>query len=190
MQAERIAALLKLLTPEQRQEYEQLLSELTTHGGDLSKLSAIDQQTLADLTHQMNPDIQQESIPDSVAHTADVSDVELAGSVASVPSISPTTTPFGQYVAEQLATLTEGGSSLADAVRYSFHNKYLPVGLKDQIVSLQVYQRYQLEIDEITAKMQAVNQEQPKEARVLVGLAWFSMLYQCYQYVEAYGDLH
>lgn len=79
---------------------------------------------------------------------------------------------------------------MADAVRYSFHNKYIPVTLRDESICQQIYQRHQIEINDLTASIQSVNQAQQKEAKVLVGLAWFAMLYQCYQYVEAYGDLH
>jgi len=194
METERIASLLEQLSPEQRQDYERLLVLLSEHGGELTKLSAQDQATLASLSAAMNP--QQHHAPtvdnsEEVAdHTADVVESERLETPLKVPELSPTSTPFGLYVVEQLQILCEGGSSLADAVRYAYHNKYLPVALKDTNACNQVYQRYILEIDELTENLQAVKTVQEKEVQVLVGLAYFSILFQCYQYVEAYGDLH
>ena len=196
MSNDRAASLLELLSDEQRQAYEQLLAELSSHGGDLTKLSSKDQQTLADLTRAMTPensdiDNTDDAVLESASElTAEISEDEVVPSPKVVPEMSPTTTPFGLYVVDQLKVLCDGGSSLADAVRYGFHNKYLPVSLRDPIICQQIYQRYELEIDDITNSLQSVNREQAKEAHVLVGLAWFSTLYQCYQYVEAYGDLH
>ena len=193
MQNERIEILLQQLSSQQRKDYERLLTELSAHGGDLSKLSSADQETLATLSAAMNPETEitetETTEPDSEL-TAEVSRDEDVAIPGSAPTISPTTTPFGMYVYEQLQLLCEGGSTMADAVRYGFHNKYLPVGLRDAQVCQQIYQRHRLEIDELTASIQSVNKEQPKETHVIVGLAWFTMLYQCYQYVEAYGDLH
>ncbi|NNJ73348.1 MAG: hypothetical protein HKP09_09210 [Enterobacterales bacterium] len=194
METERIASLLEQLSPEQRRDYERLLSLLSEHGGDLTKLSAQDQETLANLSAAMNPQQDHTSTvvsSDEVAdHTADVAQTDRDETLLKVPELSPTSTPFGLYVVEQLKILCDGGSSLADAVRYAYHNKYLPVALKDSNACNQIYQRYILEIDELTENLQAVKTVQAKEVQVLVGLAYFSILFQCYQYVEAYGDLH
>ena len=194
MQADRIADLLAQLSPEQRQDYERLLQELSQNGGDISQLTPAEQQLLAELSAAMQPTAEASKVvdsePDVAEQTANVTQPEETQVTRPAPQYSPSATPFGMYVVEQLKVLCEGGSSLADAVRYAFHNKYLPVALRDDMACGQIYQRHRLEIDDLTASLQAVNEAQPKEARVLVGLAWFSILYQCYQYVEAYGDLH
>ena len=200
MSTEHIQTLLSELTEQEHQQFEQLLEELKHVKGDMSQLSAEHQQMLANLaaTHMETDEIQESVSSTNTEAPVDVTatdtastdeDIIAAPAPTEVPDHSPTDTPFGQYVVDHIKTLTEGGSSMADAVRYAFHNKYLPPSLREEVICKDVLQRYQADILTLADSFKSLESAHLADAKLLVGFAWFAVVYDCYQYIEAYGDL-
>ena len=200
MNTEHIQTLLSELTEQEQQQFEQLLEELKCVNGDMSQLSAEYQLMLADLaaTHMKTDETQMPVLSDNVEVPVDVTatdtasideDIIAAPAPTEVPDYSPTDTPFGQYVVDHIKALTEGGSSMADAVRYAFHNKYLPPSLREEMVCKDILQRYQADILTLADSFKSLESAHLADAKLLVGFAWFAVVYDCYQYIEAYGDL-
>lgn len=198
MESDQIQALLAELSTQEQQQFEQLLDELKTVKGDLTQLSAEHQNLLADLANRHMPITAEddsgsietgpgESLITATEHST--TDAQVTPTVAEVPEHSPTDTPFGQYVLEQIKTLCEGGSSLADAVRYAFHNKYLPYPLRQDEVCKEILQRYQADILALADSFKSLESAHLADAKLLVGFAWFAVVYDCYQHIEAYGEL-
>ena len=208
MDADKIQQLLSELTAEEQAQFQQILQHLQAVGGDMSALSEQDSSLMAKLAsghYQAAPEenAQPNQDPEAKAYglvmdkediiadySATVTDEPEETEQPKAPVESPNSTDFGQYVVDQIKTLCEGGSSLADAIRYAFHNKYIPMPLKDDSVCLTIYNRYQSEIDALNQKLESFDSMQDPDPKLVVGLAWFSMLFQCYQYIEAHGDLH
>ena len=194
MEADQIQALLAELSTEEQQQFEQLLDELKTVKGDLTRLSNDNQSLLAGLAERHMPkaaevsDSATEQMPVTATEHS-VADTQDAPAVTELPDRSPTDSPFGQYVIEHIKSLCEGGSSLADAVRYAFHNKYLPYPLRQDDVCKEVLQRYQADILSLADSFKSLESAHLADAKLLVGFAWFAVVYDCYQYVEAYGEL-
>ncbi len=192
MESDQIRALLAELSTAEQQQFEQLLTELKSVNGDISQLSQSHQDLLRELAAKHQPVItaQDDDIQHSEQLTAtEVTEEEPLTPVAELPEHSPTDTPFGQYVIEQVKTLCEGGSSLADAVRYAYHNKYLPYQLRQDEVCKEVLQRYQADILSLADSFKSLESAHLADAKLLVGFAWFAVIYDCYQHIEAYGDL-
>ena len=141
----------------------------------------------SDIEHEGEDTATQQASVTATEHS--VADTQATPPVAEVPDHSPTDTPFGQYVIEHIKTLCEGGSSLADAVRYAFHNKYLPYPLRQDEVCKDILQRYQADILALADSFKSLESAHLADAKLLVGFAWFAVVYDCYQYVEAYGEL-
>ena len=197
MESDQIQALLAELSTDEQQEFEQLLLELKSVKGDLSQLSEEYQLTLTKLAqkHMPQPEEPKEAVDEvrvaseSITATEIIDDSNNAVFAAAIPETSPIETPFGQYVIEQLKTLCEGGSSLADAVRYAFHNKYLPYHLREELVCKDILQRYQADILTIADSFKELESAHHADAKLLVGFAWFGVVFDCYQYIETYGEL-
>lgn len=199
MSTDHIQTLLSELTEQEQQQFEQLLDELKLVKGDMTQLSPEHQQMLAELAaSHYEDDESQASEIDNTEVPLDVTATDTASTdeeitptpaPAEVPDHSPTDTPFGQYVVDHIKTLTEGGSSMADAVRYAFHNKYLPPSLREEVICKDVLQRYQADILTLADSFKSLESAHLADAKLLVGFAWFAVVYDCYQYIEAYGDL-
>ena len=196
MNTDHIQALLSELTEQEQQQFEQLLEQLKSVNGDLTQLSSEHQQMLATLaeSHMVADETEEQTQPDSVpvdvTATADDSEQVVSQSAPTeLPDRSPTDTPFGQYVVDQIKTLCEGGSSMADAVRYAFHNKYLPPALREEVICKDILQRYQTDILTLADSFKSLESAHLADAKLLVGFAWFAVVYDCYQYIEAYGEL-
>lgn len=185
-----IQQLLAELSPEEQQDFQTLLDDLVAVGGDINKLPASDKARLASLAsrHQQQPEQESAASPEELT-ASEVVD-EVAATAVDAPEQSPIQSDFGQYVVDQVKTLCEGGSSLADAIRYAYHNKYLPVALRDDQVCKDLLQRYQQDILDLAHSFKSLESAHLADAKLLVGFAWFAMIFQCYQYVEAYGELH
>ena len=100
-------------------------------------------------------------------------------------------TEFGAYMIDHInESLCQGGASTADAIRYAFHNRWMPEKLKNRDICEDLFYRY---YDDIEAANKGIQDNSPSHANndtvVAVGLAWFTNLYRCYQLVEAEGDI-
>ena len=198
MESDQINALLAELSEQEQAQFKQLLIELSNSKGDLSALSEEHQLMLATLANKHQP-VTEPAIADQADTSSKTQSVTATDQETSEPSLkpvaelaehSPTDTPFGQYVIEHVKTLCEGGSSLADAVRYAYHNKYLPFQLRDDAVCKDVLQRYQADILTLADSFKSLESAHLADAKLLVGFAWFAVIYDCYQYIEAYGELN
>jgi hypothetical protein len=185
--------LLAELSAEEQEIFAQILANLSAVNGDISQLSSSDQEQLGKLVkkhHDQEPQ-QPESHSDSTPTATETPVPDELDTVApEAPDESPTQSDFGQYVVDHIKVLCEGGSSLSDAVRYAYHNKYLPVTLRDEQVCKEVLQRYQGDILQLAHSFRQLESAHLADAKLLVGFAWFAVVYECYQYIEAYGDLH
>lgn len=197
MNTDHIQSLISELSVQEQQQFEEILDQLKSFNGDMSQLSTEHQQMLTQLAADHRVTEEETSSTDcsstAVTATAEVSDKDdnvAARNVAEAPDRSPTVTPFGQYVVERIKTLCEGGSSMSDAVRYAFHNKYLPPSLREEVICKDILQRYQTDILTLADSFKSLESAQLADAKLLVGFAWFAVVYDCYQYVEAYGDLN
>lgn len=196
MDSDTISALLASLSEAEQAEFVTLLEHLKTVGGDIEKLSDEDKSKLQSLAARHNSDNQNDvenvqAEPESLTATPSKEAVyhEAESAKGEVPDSSPTQTLFGQYVISQVRTLCEGGSSLSDAIRYAYHNKYLPVSLREEVVCKDVLQRYQSDILDLAHSFRSLESAHLADAKLLVGFAWFAVIYDCYQYIEAYGEL-
>ena len=197
MNTDHIQSLLSELSEQEQQQFEDILEQLKSVNGDMSQLSAEHQQMLTALAADHRVSEGETSAAESdltavttTAEASDEDDTVTTSTVAEVPDRSPTDTPFGQYVVERIKTLCEGGSSMSDAVRYAFHNKYLPPSLREEVICKDILQRYQTDILTLADSFKSLESAHLADAKLLVGFAWFAVVYDCYQYVEAYGDLN
>ncbi|RLA05704.1 MAG: hypothetical protein DRQ47_00445 [Gammaproteobacteria bacterium] len=187
-------SLIAELSEAERPIFEQLLAKVKSLDGNIENLSADDQAQLAELVARHNqssaPNIHQQVMDDEFS-AAVTSDVDTA-KISKVTDIQrPSETEFGAYLLDCVnQSLCHGGASTADAIRYAFHNRWMPETLKNRDLCEELYYRYQ---DDIEQANQNINQHASSEANqdpiVAVGLAWFTNLYLCYQLVEAEGEI-
>jgi len=191
-------SLIAQLSESEQPIFEQLLLRLEQLDGNLELLSEEEQAKLAELVAHHNTSNAANN-PDSEL-TPDV-DNELSASVVVEPQPgvifdvttekNPATTEFGAYLLDSInESLCQGGASTADAIRYAFHNRWMPETLKNRDICEDLYYRY---FDDIDKANKSIQQHSPSHANndtvVAVGLAWFTTLYLCYQFVEAEGEI-
>lgn len=197
-------SLIAELSETERPIFEALLSRIKALDGNIHALDEDEKAKLAELIANHNVTNQYVSNQNKTTLNAD-SEVGVVETVSAAEAIEqqtisiskvsdterPTDTEFGAYLLDNInESLCQGGASTADAVRYAFHNRWMPEKLKDRDVCEELYYRF---FDEIELANKSIQQQSPSHANddtlVAVGLAWFTTLYQCYQLVEAEGDI-
>ncbi|PCJ48837.1 MAG: hypothetical protein COA74_07575 [Gammaproteobacteria bacterium] len=182
------------LSDEERPVFEDLLSRLVELDGNLDGLSDQDKQSLSGLAarHQVSSDLaNQETLQADVVSAAETSTQETSIVSNVTETLRPMETEFGAYLLDNINEhLCQSGASTADAVRYAFHNRWMPENLKNRDVCENLYYRF---IDDIDEANRSLKEQSPSKANndivVAVGLAWFTNLYRCYQLVEAEGEI-
>jgi hypothetical protein len=189
-------SLIAELSEQERPIFENLLARLVELNGNLEGLTADEQAMLAGLVtkHNISTDSASTTTQNQIADG--VSAAESSHRETSIVSnvteeLRPMETEFGAYVIDNINEhLCTGGASTADAVRYAFHNRWMPENLKNRDICETLYYRY---IDDIDLANHNLKQQSPTQANndivVAVGLAWFTNLYRCYQLVEAEGEI-
>ena len=186
-------SLIAELSERERPVFENLLARLVELKGNLEALSADEQSMLAELVAKHNVSatstVQNEQFDVLSAAETDTHQAAIISNVTE--ELRPMETEFGAYVIDNINEhLCTGGASTADAVRYAFHNRWMPENLKNRDICETLYYRY---IDDIDLANHNLKQQSPTQANndivVAVGLAWFTNLYRCYQLVEAEGEI-
>ena len=189
-------SLIDNLSAVERKTFEQLLARLEDLDGNIQDLSDDEKAELEQLVKNYNvasPESDMETFNvDEESLSANVSSDEIKVNNLSIPeSLAPMESEFAVYLIDTInESLCQGGASTADAIRYAFHNKWMPEKLKNRDICEELYYRF---VDDIEEANQAIKQhsktQASNDALVAVGLAWFTTLYQCYQLVEAVGDI-
>ena len=182
----------------ERPTFEKLLAKLELLDGNLQDLSEQEKEQLAQLAaiHKASKKQSQlqadERLDEGNSLSAAETSEEYRVKISNVSETHrPTETEFGAYLLENInESLCQGGASTADAIRYAFHNKWMPEKLKNRDVCEDIFYRYN---EDIELANLAIQKNSPSHANndtvVAVGLAWFTNLYLCYQLVEAEGDI-
>jgi len=187
--------------------FKDLLSKVQQYNGDFSQLTDEENDQLAGLVAQHNSSIdmpteEPRELPEEITENmpskesddysaAELDETDYAKVTSVSEMINPSTNEFAVYVLGIINdSLCHGGASREDAVRYAFHNKWLPDELKNRDKCEEVFYRYIDDIELLNINIdQQIQSNASKDAIVAVGLAWFTTLYQCYQLVEANGEL-
>jgi len=199
MSEDTLNPLIELLCDEDKIAFKDLLAKIKQYKGDFSLLTEQENIQLAELVakyhieeEQVNEVVESSAQFESEAFSAAEIDETNYSKVSPVAEMdNPGTNEFAVYVLGIINdSLCHGGASREDAVRYAFHNKWLPDELKDRDKCEEVFYRY---IDDIEIMNQNIDQHTKssasQDAILAVGLAWFATLYQCYQLVEANGEV-
>jgi len=187
-------ALVASLSESEKEIFQQLLLRLTALNGKIADLTDTEKEQLAELSKKHQGDftkvVSELDFSNKQHISADVSSVVNTAQISSVEDFKKTT-EFGTYVLETINhSLCEGGAGTADAIRYAFHNKWMPTNLKNRDICEALFYRYYDDIEEVGQNIQQqVTSNSNVDAVVAVGLAWFTTLYQIYQRVEAEGDI-
>ena len=185
-------SLISELSESEKQIFEKLLTRVQELKGDMSQLSPEEQSQLSQLmsTHHSEEDAKTQLEFDTVS-AAETSEKQtsIVSNVSEV--LRPMETEFGAYLIDAInESLCQGGASTADAIRYAFHNKWMPDKLKNRDICEDLYYRF---IDDIELANQGIGEQSTSHSNndtvVAVGLAWFTNLYRCYQLVEAEGEI-
>ena len=186
-------SLIAELSEVERPIFEKLLVRVEKLKGDMTQLTADEQSQLTELMSKYNNSKdsskpQQEIDTLSAAETSE-KQTAIVSDVTEV--LRPMETEFGAYMIDAInESLCQGGASTADAVRYAFHNKWMPEKLKNRDVCEDLYYRY---IDDIELANKGIAEQSASNSNndtvVAVGLAWYTNLYRCYQLVEAEGEI-
>ena len=186
-------SLIAELSEQERPIFENLLARLVELNGNLEELTADEQSMLAELVTKHNVSTTSEIHNNQTTELSAAESSHLETSIVSkvTEELRPMETEFGAYVIDNINEhLCQGGASTADAVRYAFHNRWMPENLKNRDICETLYYRY---IDDIDSANHSLKQQSPTQANndivVAVGLAWFTNLYRCYQLVEAEGEV-
>jgi hypothetical protein len=182
-------SLLSELSETERPIFEDLLIRIEQLNGDLSALSEEDKAKLSELVTSHNVSQNKIDLNSYIEPSAAETSVPQISSFTNISDIKrPTETEFGAYLLDNInESLCQGGASTADAIRYAFHNKWMPDNLKNRDICEDLYYRYLDDIEQANKSIQG-NQVN-KDTVVAVGLAWFTTLYLCYQVVEAEGEI-
>ena len=187
-----LQSLMAELSETERSTFENLLSRLEELDGNLQDLTEDERAQLAQLSSSHSVSQPDNDTEDFDTLSAAVTSEHQTANISSVSETDrPTDTEFGVYIIDSVnESLCQGGASTADAIRYAFHNRWMPEKLKNRDVCEDLYYRFYEDIEQANKQIQ---QHSPSNANndtvVAVGLAWFTYLYQCYQLVEAEGDI-
>lgn len=184
-------SLLSDLSESERSTFENLLSKLELVNGDIKALSEGEQLQLAELASAHTDNTSEHYIQPDTVSAAETSEKQTASISKVSETLRPMDTEFGAYMIDHInESLCQGGASTADAIRYAFHNRWMPDKLKNRDICEDLFYRY---YDDIEAANKGIQENSPSHANndtvVAVGLAWFTNLYRCYQLVEAEGDI-
>ncbi|MCP3674402.1 MAG: hypothetical protein GY829_08020 [Gammaproteobacteria bacterium] len=184
-------SLLSDLSESERLTFESLLSKLELVNGDIKALSEEEQLQLAELASAHADNRNDHYIQSENISAAETSEKQTATISKVSETMRPMETEFGAYMIDNInESLCQGGASTTDAIRYAFHNRWMPDKLKNRDICEDLFYRY---YDDIEAANKGIQENSPSNANndtvVAVGLAWFTNLYRCYQLVEAEGDI-
>ncbi len=176
------------LSDSQRNELENLIATLQ-RVGDVYRLPDDDRLRLLQYAQLFAGDTAQS------AATTDTTE-RIEASTTSAPATQTSTqflrTPFVAFVRETLnAELCTHGGSLADAIRYAFHNKWMPDQWKNEDTCQQLFTKYKMEIESHNAwRAQIESVHKLNESKSLaVGLAWFNTIFRLQQLLDNGVDL-
>lgn len=184
-------SLIAELSDSDRQIFEELLARVEALDGNLQQLSADDQAKLSELVAKHNSSLAEQASETETLSAAETPE-QINVSVADITEIpNPATSEFGAFLLANIDEhLCQGGASTADAIRYAFHNRWMPEKLKNRDICEDLYYRYIDDIEKANEKIQKHSASHASnDAVVAVGLTWFTTLYLCYQFVEAEGDI-
>ena len=157
--------MLKLLSDEDKIIFEQLSEKLKTIGGDLSQLSDEEKRLIQDMESKYGEQINQTH--DNFQDQSDELDI--------------LSLPFAQHVRQVLARdLGEQFPEEAQAIQFAFENKWIPVDCQDESMALEIYERFEQDINEANQwreDMVGVNSDK----KMAVGLAWFMVIFKLHE---------
>ncbi len=188
--------LLATLSAPEKKIFKHLLARLTQLNGKIEEFSDIEKQQLIELARNHQEVLSEsgfnltEKVSDSIS--ADVSPVTESSSVSDTESFSSILeNEFGIYVLEKINdSLCKGGAGTADAIRYAFHNKWMPDNLKNRDICEELYYCLYDDIEKLNENIQQNTVSGANmDTVVAIGLAWFTTLYQFYHLVETEGDI-
>jgi len=188
--------LIASFSDDEKEIFQNLLSRLTELKGNIEDLSPTEKQQLLELAKN-HQDALSESGFDFLSQdfenvSADVSSAAETVSVSDIKEFAETIeSEFANYVLENInESLCQGGASTADAIRYAFHNKWLPENLKNRDICEELFYRFYDDIEKLNENIQQhASSSDNMDTVVAIGLAWFTIVFQLYHLVETEGDV-
>lgn len=161
--SDQLQAMLSVLSEQDRETFEQLAEKVKQVAGDLSQLSPADLALIETMEAKYQEQIQQ-------AH-------QESGREVVRPDIL--FTEFADFVRRRLQDeFGHLGDGHADLVKQAFEQKWLPMDFKDDSIALEIYSDFEEDIQKICHFSEIGEAAKDKEPKVLLGLAWFMVIYQ------------
>ncbi len=161
--SDQLQAMLSVLSEEDRATFEQLAAKVKQVGGDVSQLSPSDLALIETMEAKYQAQIQQAQ--------------QESGREVVRPDIL--FTEFADFVRRRLED--EFGHLETDynaLVNQAFEQRWLPMDFKDDQMALEIYRDFEEDVQKICHFSEIGEAAKDKEPKVLLGLAWFMVVYQ------------
>jgi len=158
-----LEAMLSVLSEEDRTVFEELAEKIKQVGGDLAKLSQQDREFIQKMEAKYQEKIQH-------AHKQATREVVRPDILFS---------EFADFVRRRLQDeFADMSESYLSVVNQAYEQRWLPADFRDKEVALEIYQDFEEDIQKICHFSEIGEAAKDKEPVVLLGLAWFMVIYQ------------